>query len=61
MMTSSSLLKNSGLKAPFSSCMTADWASCEMLPSGMMPSSRYWLPRLLVRMMMVFLKSTVRP
>ena len=26
-----------------------------------MPSSRYWLPRFEVRMMMVFLKSTVRP
>ena len=61
MMISSRRLRNSGRKERRSSARTASCASALMLPSGLMPSSRYWLPRLLVRMMMVFLKSTVRP
>ena len=35
--------------------------SIRTMPSAPMPSSRNWLPRLEVRMMMVFFKSTVRP
>ena len=41
--------------------MTSFSASGEMLPSASMPSSRYCDPRLLVIIMIVFLKSTVRP
>ena len=41
--------------------MTAARALSEMLPSGWMPSSSSEEPRFEVRMMIVFLKSTVRP
>ena len=44
-----------------SSAFTPALASSVMLPAASMPSSRYWLPRFDVRMMIVFLKSTVRP
>ena len=60
-MISSRRLRNSGRKARLSSAVTAAFASSEIVPSGPMPSSRYELPRFEVRMMIVFLKSTVRP
>ena len=61
MMISSRRFKNSGRNARRSSPMTAARALSEMLPSGWMPSSSSEEPRLEVRMMIVFLKSTVRP
>ena len=60
-MISSSRFKNSGRKDWRSSAMTASRADWAMVPSAWMPPSSSWLPRLEVRMMMVFLKSTVRP
>ena len=61
MMISSRRFKNSGRKCPRSSFITAASHSGLISPSASMPSSRCADPRFDVMMIIVFLKSTVRP
>ena len=61
MMISSRRFKNSGLKCPRSSFMTASSQAGLISPFSSMPSSRWADPRFDVIMMIVFLKSTVLP
>ena len=48
-------------KWDFRSFMTISLASSRILPFSSIPSNRYWEPILEVRIMIVFLKSTVLP
>ena len=57
---SSNRFKNSGRKLCFSNPSTASFACWVICPFSM-PSKIYWLPKLLVRIRIVFLKSTVLP